>query len=50
METHCNILAWKSSWTEELGRLQSKGPQELGTTELLNMHAQAYSLCNYFRF
>ena len=36
---HSSILAWQSSWMEEPGRLQSKGPQELGTTELLNMHA-----------
>ena len=36
---HFSILAWQSSWMEEPGRLQSKGPQELGTTELLNMHA-----------
>ena len=25
MTTHSSILAWKISWTEELGRLQSMG-------------------------
>jgi len=25
MATHCSILAWKSLWTEEPGRLQSLG-------------------------
>ena len=25
MATHSTILAWKISWTEELGRLQSTG-------------------------
>ena len=25
MATHCNILVWKISWTEEPGRLQSMG-------------------------
>ena len=25
MATHSNILAWKTPWTEELGRLQSIG-------------------------
>ena len=29
MATHSSTLAWKISWTEELGRLQSMGVQEL---------------------
>ena len=29
--THSNILAWESPWTEETGRLQSMGSQELDT-------------------
>ena len=29
MATHSSILAWKIPWTEELGRLQSMGVQEL---------------------
>ena len=31
--THSNILAWRIPWTEELGRLQSMGLQELDMTE-----------------
>ena len=33
MTTHSNILAWRIPWTEELGRLQSMGLQELDMTE-----------------
>ena len=33
MATYSSILAWEIPWTEELGRLQSKGRQELDTTE-----------------
>ena len=31
--THSSILAWKIPWTEDLGRLQSKGCKELAVTE-----------------
>ena len=31
MATHSRILAWRISWTEEPGRLQSMGLQELNT-------------------
>jgi len=30
MATHSSILAWKISWTEESGRLQSMGLQRAG--------------------
>ena len=30
--THSSILAWKTHWTEELGRLRFKGSQELDMT------------------
>ena len=33
MATHSSILAWKISWTEESGRLQSIGSDESDTTE-----------------
>ena len=33
MATHFSILAWKIPWTEESGRLQSMGHQELDMTE-----------------
>ena len=29
MATHSSILAWRISWTEEPGRLQSMGPQRV---------------------
>jgi len=32
MATHSSILAWRTPWTEEPGRLQSMGSQELDTT------------------
>ena len=30
MATHSGILAWKTPWTEEPGRLQSMGSQRIG--------------------
>ena len=30
MATHCSILAWEISWTEEPGGLQSMGLQRIG--------------------
>ena len=30
MATHSSILAWKSPWTEDPGRLQSMGLQRIG--------------------
>ena len=30
MATHSSTLAWKISWTEETGRLQSMGSQRVG--------------------
>ena len=43
MATHYSILAWKIQWTEEPGRLQSKGKNQ---TQLkrLSMHAYGKSL------
>ena len=35
MATHSSILAWQIQWTEEPGRLQSMGSQELDTTQRL---------------
>ena len=32
MATHSGVLAWRIPWTEELGRLQPMGSQELDTT------------------
>ena len=36
--TKVGTLAWKIPWTEEPGRLQSMGSQELDTTKQLNYH------------
>ena len=33
MATHSSILAWRISWMEELGGLQSTGCKESDTTE-----------------
>ena len=30
MATHSGILAWRTLWTEEYGRLQSMGSQRVG--------------------
>ena len=30
MATHCSILAWRISWTEETGELQFMGSQRVG--------------------
>ena len=35
MATHSSILAWRIPWTEELGRLQSRGHKESDTIERL---------------
>ena len=32
MASHSSVLAWRIPWTEEPGRLQSMGSQELNTT------------------
>ena len=36
MATHSSRLAWEIPWTEEPGRLQSKGSQESDMTLQLN--------------
>ena len=33
MVTHSSILTWEIPWTEEPGRLQSRGHKELDTAE-----------------
>ena len=38
MAPHSSALAWKSPWTEELGRLQSMGLLRAGTIERLHFH------------
>ena len=38
MATYSSTLAWKIPWTEEPGRLQSMGREELDMTERLHFH------------
>ena len=42
MATHSNILAWKISWTEEPGRLQSMGSQRVGHDWTTNTYLLTY--------
>ena len=45
MATHCNILAWRIPWTEEPGRLQSTGWQELDMTQDFPGGSQGKAFC-----
>ena len=38
MATHSSILAWRTPWTEESGRLQSMGSQRVGHNWATNTH------------
>ena len=38
MVTHSSVLAWRSPWTQEPGRLQSTGSKESDTTEQLTLN------------
>ena len=40
MATHTSILAWKIPWTEDPGRLQSKGLQRVGHTWVTEQQQQ----------
>ena len=42
MATHSSILAWRISWTEGPGGLQSLGSQRVDTTERLSIRACSY--------
>ena len=42
MATHSSILAWRSSWTEEPGQLQSIGLHRVGMTEAIE-HASTHT-------
>ena len=50
MATHFSILAWKIPWTEEPGRLQSMGSQELDTTEHTCTHSGLEEAIPLFTF
>ena len=38
---HSSILAWRIPWTEETGRLQSRGSQRVGHDWATNAHTAA---------
>ena len=44
MATHSSIFAWEIPWTEEPGRLQSMGSQEMDRTEQLNNNIQRHGV------
>ena len=44
LATHSSILAWRISWTEEPGGLQSRGLRESDTTEWLSLSLHFYPL------
>ena len=54
MATHSSILAWKTPWAEEPGRLESMGSPRVYTTERLHFHfhlaydSQTLTLTNLF--
>ena len=41
--THSKILAWRMSWTEEPGRLQSMGSQRIKHDWAVNTHSYAHT-------
>ena len=51
MATHSSVLAWRIPWTEEPGRLQSKGHKELDMTEQLTLKIifMRAGILSYFR-
>ena len=38
MATHSSVLVWKTPWTEELGRLQSKGLSRVFSNTTVQKH------------
>ena len=49
MATHSSFLAWKIPWTEEPGRLQSKGSQRVGH-DLATKQQQQYNIFSSTHF
>ena len=42
MATHSSILAWRSSWTEEPGGLQSTGSQRVGPNRATDTFSKTF--------
>ena len=47
MATHSSIPAWRIPWTEESGRLQSRGPQRIRHDWVTSLHFREHSLDFY---
>ena len=43
MEIHSSILAWRISWTEKPGELQSLGSQRIGHDGVTNTHTRMHN-------
>ena len=50
MATHSSILAWRISWTEEPGRLQSTGSQRVGHDFTFTFENRTANLTSTFNF
>ena len=48
MTTGSSILAWRIPWTEETGRLQFMGSEELDMTEQLTLSLRGWKKINRF--
>ena len=48
MATHSRILAWKISWTEESGGVQSMGSKESDTTEHMDHMLSLWNKMGFF--
>ena len=48
MATGSSILAWRIPWTEETGRLQFMGSEELDMTEQLTLSLRGWKKINRF--
>ena len=46
--THSRILAWKISWTEESGGVQSMGSKESDTTEHMDHMLSLWNKMGFF--
>ena len=50
MATHSSILAWRISWSEEPGGLQTMGKDRVrhDSSDLVSLHTYFVSMCNSF--
>ena len=46
MATHSSIFAWKVSWTEEAGGLQSMGPEKLDWAHIISILSRSHTRQN----